>query len=51
MLANMSKPGATPSAAAADGNTNVVGSDIINVDIDSEEIPDILREVWDCKMI
>ena len=49
MAANMSKPGATPSAAA--DNANVVGSEIINIDSDSEETPDVLKEVWDCKMI
>ena len=54
MVANMREQGATPSAAAAaagTGNANAVGSDVINMDSDSGEIPDVLKEVWDYKTI
>ena len=50
MTANMSEQGATPpTAAVADGNANAVCSKIINVDSNSEETPDVLKKVWDCK--
>ena len=52
MAANMSVQGATqPAAATADGNANVVGSEIINVNSDSGETLDVLKDIWDCQRI